>query len=449
MGSEVQLRVWQTGEYSLISDGQDGSQTTLDHYGSGVVRYVEVDDEGWRRTVFAMAREDGAIETALLDAADNPPHTGWFDPIVRQELGDGFFGNWKPIKIEKALPDGGHIIIQRGRDATGHFWESGQRTEGRSGTKITGAREWTTSWHPAHDAQHPGGTGGRTSTTMGRVHEPKGYGTGYSSYTTVRTEVPLSGGGKHVVTRHSEYNITTGDRTESASVKQPDGSNYKAWRTEHKDGTWSQDEVSTDKNGNGTKHHTEGRGNTTTKDETKPVTRSSSESGGGDDEDPPPDDDGASPVGDGEGGQEGNPDGPWGDFDRVSLARLLGPSWEDREDMDTLGDFYGSIAPWLGRIVAAARAWRHDGGSGELVDSLGQPPPIDTYLLSGVEYDEFADHDSLGRPPPIFGGTVETTGIDAGVALTSAATITDLVAIADGLSGGAQAAASLDLLRTR
>jgi hypothetical protein len=445
MGSEVRLRLWQEGEYTLVSDGQDGSQSQLDHYGSGVVRYVEVDDEGWRKTVFAMAREDGLIETALL--ADNPPHTGWFDPITRQELGDGFFGNWKPIKIEKALPDGGHITIQRGRDATGHFWESGQRTEGRSGHAITGAREWTTSWHPAHDAQHPGGTGGRTSTTMGRVHEPQGYGTGYSSFTTVRTEVPLSGGGKHVVTRHSEYNITTGDRTESAAVKQPDGSHYKAWRTDHKDGTWSQDEVSTDKHGNGTRHHTEGRGNTTTKDETKPVTKNSSDSGGGEDEDPPPDDDGSAPVGDGESGHEGNPDGPWGDFDRVSLARLLGPSWEDREDLDTLGDFYGSIAPWLGRIVAAARAWGADGRGGELLDTLGQPPPIDTYLLTGVEYDEFADHDSLGRPPPIFGGMLEADLATVGER-TSAVTVSELAAIAEGFTGLAAAATpSLDVLR--
>jgi hypothetical protein len=459
MGSEVQLRVWQSGEYSLVSEGQDGSQTLLDHYGSGIVRYVEVDDEGWRKTVFAMAREDGSIDTALLEPVDNPPHTGWLDPLaraeLRNELGDGFFGEWKVgPPIVKHLPDGGVVTIIREGDGTGHYWERGVRTEGRSATTLVPERTWLKSWHPTHDPMHPKAASGvREATEWGRVKEPKGFhGGGHTNYTKTTITYPAgAGGGRHTIVDQSSFNPTTGDREHSVTIKHADGTQSRSWTRTTTDGSWHITTITTDEHGRGQKHVTEGKGDKVTKDKTEDVDQGDSEGESGSEEQgdaDPPDKD--SPVGDGDTGgyQEGNPDGPWDPFDKVALARLIGEGWEGTEDLDTLGDLEGLMRPWMDRLIATAGSGAGSGSPGELLDTLGAPPEIDELYLTGVEYDELADHDSLGRPPPIFGGTVETTGVDAGEAVTSAATISELVTIAEGLTGAAEAAGSLDLLRT-
>ena len=186
-------------------------------------------------------------------------------------------------------------------------------------------------------------------------------------------------------------------------------------------------------------------------DETSDVDGSESEDDSSSEEQDadPPDKD--SPVGDGDAGgyQEGNPDGPWDPFDKVGLARLLGGDWEGREDLDTLGDLEGFMRPWLDRLFATAASGVGGGASaGEMLDTLGAPPEIDELYLVGAEHDEYDELDSLGRPPPIFGGIVETTVVRAGEAVRSAATITELVTIAEGLTGAAEAAGPLDLLRT-
>ena len=111
MGSEVQLRVWQSGEYSLVSEGQDGSQTLLDHYGNGIVRYVEVDDEGWRKTVFAMAGEDGGIETALLAPAEDAALDAPPEPRVRYAGGIAHLEMASPARWREQF--GGDPDLQR------------------------------------------------------------------------------------------------------------------------------------------------------------------------------------------------------------------------------------------------------------------------------------------------------------------------------------------------
>jgi len=458
MGSEVQLRMWQAGEYSLVSDGQDGSQSLLDHYGEGIVRFVEVDPDGWRRAVFVKTGEDGSVETAAIDPHDDPPRTGWLDPLaraeLRNELGDGFFGEWKVgPPIVKHLPDGGVVTIIREGDGTGHYWERGTRTEGQIGGVLTPERTWLKSWHPSADPMHPkAATGVRESTEWGRVKEPKGYhGGGHTNYTKTTITYPAgAGGGRNTIVDHSSYNPTTGDRDHSVSVKHADGTHSTSFSHTSTDGSWRIVTTTTDASGHGQRHTTTGKGDVVTSDKTEDVDQGDSDTGSsneGQDADPPDKD---SPVGDGDAGgyQEGNPDGPWDPYDTVRLARLIGEDWEGGEDLDTLGDLEGFMRPWLDRLAATAASGVGGVSAGEVLDTLGAPPEIDELYLTGVEQDELADHDSLGRPPPIFGGVLEADAITAGAATGSAASITALATIAEGFTGAAQAAASLDLLRT-
>jgi hypothetical protein len=402
------LTLWGTGEYVLASEGGDGSATVL--------------------TVDAAGSAAWARDATLPGVV--------YDRELRGELD----GPWRPEVIHVPVA-GGRATIERSGDGTGHFWEKGHRPQTVKDGWLTPAHDWVTIWHPSRDAQHPGGGRTRESVTLGTSHEPGGRAT----YTTVTVvEKDRHGHETQRVSVTDRYSHRDGSRDHDVVIRHADGSSVHQTRHTTKDGHWEDTTTTRDKDGHYTRHHSTGTGSRT---ETYEKTESDEDPEPGQDTPDPEPPDTDSPLGDGTGGDEGNPDGPLAGLDAVTLRRLLGEDWEGPEEFDTLGDVDAALRPFMDRIRATLASGATSGGGspGELLDTLGAPPIVGLDL-TGVEEDELADHDSLGRPPPLLRTELEAMARDP--LRTSALTVTELQGVAESFAlTAATVAQSVAVLR--
>jgi hypothetical protein len=415
MPADIRLRLWETGEYSLTSEGADGSRSVVRLHANGVVSTQEIAADGSGRAEFVLAVDDG-IQFVFTAAPTDVPRPG-YDRVVRGELD----GPWTSGSvIDRGLPDGGHIKVTRDGDGTGHYWEAGSRTAGvdAEGWMHPG-RDWVTSFHPSRDLQHPGGSGHQESTEWGTVHDPSGQDRHYTTATvTTRDEAG------RVVSRvwESASYSANGDRDHGAGVTNASGGSV-TWSNTSEDGSWRITTITTDEHGDGTRHTTSGKGDEVTGDETTPEHRDPNDTDVHENPDPPDE----APSGDGaDDGHEGNPDAG---FDSVSLRRLIGDDWRGPEDLDALGDVEARLRPWLDRL-AATLASGAGGGGEELLDTLGAPP-FAGLDLTGVHHDALEELDALGRPRPIIDTILEPATVVIGQEETSAASIRHLQTVAE------------------
>jgi hypothetical protein len=429
----ARLTVLDNGVVRVSLAHDDGTGPQVMTAPDGTVQTLEVDADGSRiLTIHAASDEIEAVkfvESGPLLAAEE-----------QSSFGGPFVERTRPIK----LPDGREGTVTTSRDASGHEWQSGTVPQSidKSGYG-TPARTWVLVIHPPDDLLHPSSHRGGESLELGRDRYTKKNGEHVdSNYTVVRTHEKDSMGRDTSVSVRSAYSPDTGREEHSSAVRADDGTRSWTNVSRGQDGSWSIVTVTVDKDGKGTKHVTEGKGDQVTRDETTDAAPSDAGPDKGRDgdsgSDPDPDKGGSSaPTGDGEQTSEGNPDGSL-PFDAVELARLLGDDWDLGDGIDTLGDLDRALRPWIDRIIATARHGAGGTGPGEVLDTLGAPPPIE-FALTGYEQDELADHDSLGRPRPIFGSLVEVDdAVDAagstGESARSAVVTADLVRIAHGFS---------------
>lgn len=360
--------------------------------------------------------------------------------------------------IERPVP-GGMVRIDRDHYPGGHVVERGH-TPGRTADEVfTPESRWVRYYHPYGERplehQPPGRT--RHTTELGETHLREGR--------SVHTIISVTGRDAQGRTWHSaersDYVPSTGQTIHTTMVS--DASGNRSWSSvdRHADGTWSITTTTVNhRHQEGRTHVTTGRGDQVTSDETTDF--DGEEPDEPDEPDPPeldePDDDEErrrhggsdhSPVGDGtDGTQEGNPDADLARVDLDALGRFARRMRDEGELLDGLGDIDPHLVPWLDRLAAVAGS----GGpvvEGELVDSLGAPPPVSVDPGSLPVPDEFRDLDALGRPlpapPPVVDRSISVTDLTGGEAV-SLTTITDLAgALA---SEVAEIAASRDLLRS-
>jgi hypothetical protein len=427
MSRFADLTVLADGTIVVSAAGIDDARTHVTTFIDGSVVSIEPMTGGTRHVTY---RDGEFIDTALIV----DPHVS-FDSAQ-----DSFGGPWVEGKRSVRLRDGRFAEVTVNVDASGHKWESGKVPQhiDAHGRGIPG-RDWLRILHPPGDRLHPSSDHRGETIELGRSRYvfPSGRVDDHNYTTVGRREVDSMGRDTRVHVT-SGYSPATGEETHWSSVKANDGTSSYTHVTRQTDGHWSIVTVTRDAHGHGTKHTVAGRGEQVTRDETEDVDDTTEDDGGSNDgnddghgsHDGPEDDGSDAPVGDGEGTSEGNPDAGL-PFDRVSLARLLGPDWDLGEELDTLGDVEAHLRPWIERIVAAARSGTV--GVHEELDTLGAPPVIG-FDLTGYEHDEMEELDSLGRPPPIFHSTVE---------IDTAGEVTSLVALEGVASSFATAAATL------
>src|SRR3712207_4297585 len=120
MPGGVRLTMWKSGRFSLASEGDDGSSSFLWVDPSGGVTTDVAGTDGVRRRRFVTADEAGAVVVVGLAAAAGPT------PVYDAELRGALDGPWKAgVPIDKVLPSGARVHIDREGDGTGHFWEHG------------------------------------------------------------------------------------------------------------------------------------------------------------------------------------------------------------------------------------------------------------------------------------------------------------------------------------
>jgi hypothetical protein len=339
---------------------------------------------------------DGFAHGAFRDLteAGNP---SWWPYLT--DVGEGPWVLGPPI--EHDLPDGGHVRIVREGDGTGHFWETGSRTSGEIAGVFTPGRTWIGTWHPSVDDQHPDGPGLQQHYEWGTVFSPFDH-RDDEHYTHVATFGGTDDLGRSTVVTTSDQWSENGQRTQGVAVEAgergaDDYARSTSWCRQDGD-DWVLTTITTDRHGDGTKTETRGHGEEAGETTTTPY----HESDGTPDEghgDPPPDhDEEGAPAGDDWGHEEGNPDGPFPPMDSVTLRRLLGPGWREHDGLDTLGNAYGALAPYLGRIRATAASGGH---SKEELDALGAPPFVGITMFPVHDSDGVFELDTLGAPPPI------------------------------------------------
>ena len=402
----LRLTVLNNGVVSVSPADAGGDGPRVEAMPNGSVRSLYVDTDGSQILSIRAGSEIEAIkliEFESLFARAQPP-------AERDSFGGPFVETTKPIR----LPDGREGKVTVSKDASGHQWESGTVPQSDSDGFGHPGRTWVKITHPRNDTLHPGSHQGGETVELGRDRYTTKAGKHIdSNYTLVGTKEKDSMGRDTSVTVRAGYSPSTGREEHSSTVRADDGT--RSWTNvmRQHDGSWSITTVTVDKDGNGTKHITEGRGDTVTRDETKDAEPSDAgpdkgdkdDSGeSGSDPDPKKDHSGDSPTGDGEGTSEGNPDAGLS-FDAVRLALLLGDDVDLGDGIDTLGDLDGLLRPWIDRIIATAKQGG-GGGRDEALDDLGAPPLVG-FDLHGYEEDELKDHDSMGRPRPIFGSLVE------------------------------------------
>jgi hypothetical protein len=451
----MDLTLYTDGSCDLSSTGRDGSRSSVTTTAATV--WASVIDSSGRRTVSSTSA-DGKV--TKVRARRGAVLDGYLEYAYAKDDVEILPGGHESPAIRWIDRYGAEITGTHTGNAKGDWWESGHKTQGvdpKDGSVI-----------PAVDYVriHRAGPGGGETVELGTNHEPGKYhyddgvphGGGDSHYTRVTSGVDRpesAGGGRFETTWGEEYFPDSGDRQQSVSVRQPDGSTYQAWRVTHSDGTWEERRVSKDAEGRGEVRLMSGDKSGTKSDETKPVEKKDDseqkggEQQGGEDDgewDDHGGDDGA-PVGDGDqGAGEGDPDAR---MEGVRLEDLVGADWQDREGLDTIGDLFSALAPYLDRMAAAARAGV-GGHDEDVLDQLGAPP-VAGFSLYGVEEDELKEYDSTGRPRPIFTGTVDAHALGAAgveeVAGTAASVASMLAAAETVAHGAARLAGSIAVIR--
>ncbi|MEU2350576.1 hypothetical protein [Modestobacter sp. NPDC049651] len=408
----MRLTMWKSGRFSLASEGDDGSSSFLWVDPSGGVTTDVAGTDGVRHRTFVTAAERGVAVSVALPAEPAGPA-----PVYDAELRGALDGPWKAgVPIDKVLPSGAHVHIDRDGDGTGHFWEHGTRTRVVDADGFeTPAVDWTRVFHPYGDAQHGGDRRQRESSEWGTKTLSNG---DRITFSGLKVTTRDDAGGERTVWERGEYNPRTGEQSRGVTVDNPDGTHSTTWSDTGPGSSWRVVTETTDRNGDGTRHESHGHGDTVDGESDEDVH-------GGTDGDEDPNDPATQPAGDGEGATEGDPDGV--PFDAVTLRELIGDAWRDQDGLDTLGDVEARLRPFLARIRAAAAAAGGGATPGELLDSLGAPPDV-FFDLTGVGHDATEELDDLGRPHPFFETDLAASVVTAAQVEVTGSAVADLSA---------------------